>query len=228
MAEVFCSVQGEGPLLGVRQGFVRFRGCNLSCSYCDTRLPPGRCRVFTGGGVTELENPVTPERVAEVLQSYGRLHSVALTGGEPLLYPEFIEELEVPFPLYLESNMTLPESARRLRGKLRYVAGDFKLREVLPQEEYEVLRERTLECFRVLRCTKRRFTFCKLVLPERFDAAGVVEAVEEVRRWVGLVVLQPVWNSPPPVGELLRLQGRLMELVDTRIIPQTHKLLEVK
>lgn len=38
VSEVFSSIQGEGKLLGRRQIFVRFSGCNLNCNYCDTPL----------------------------------------------------------------------------------------------------------------------------------------------------------------------------------------------
>ena len=34
--EIFPSVQGEGPFVGYKQLFIRFCGCNLACSYCDT------------------------------------------------------------------------------------------------------------------------------------------------------------------------------------------------
>ena len=36
VAETFISINGEGTRAGELAIFVRFQGCNLRCSYCDT------------------------------------------------------------------------------------------------------------------------------------------------------------------------------------------------
>ena len=37
VVEQFASINGEGKKAGQLAYFIRFAGCNLSCSYCDTR-----------------------------------------------------------------------------------------------------------------------------------------------------------------------------------------------
>jgi len=73
--EVFHSLQGEGPLTGVRTTFVRTARCNLRCSWCDTTYSfgPGRER-----SLDSLLKEVARHRT----------RYVCLTGGEPLLQPE--------------------------------------------------------------------------------------------------------------------------------------------
>ena len=77
VAETFASLQGEGMLAGVPSFFIRSSGCNLRCSWCDSRYtswdPEGQHI-----GVDEL---IVQARASG-------LRHVVVTGGEPLLQRE--------------------------------------------------------------------------------------------------------------------------------------------
>jgi 7-carboxy-7-deazaguanine synthase len=75
VTEIFRSIQGEGTRAGRPCAFVRFTGCDLRCTWCDTP------HAFQGG-----EERSRQAIVAE-LDRMGLRH-VCLTGGEPLLQPE--------------------------------------------------------------------------------------------------------------------------------------------
>ncbi len=82
VAEKFVSINGEGQKAGQLAVFIRFAGCNLRCSYCDTK--------WANDFDLKGEN-LTAEQIFEYVLDTG-VHNVTLTGGEPLLRPE-IEEL---------------------------------------------------------------------------------------------------------------------------------------
>ncbi|WP_242395304.1 radical SAM protein [Anaeromyxobacter oryzisoli] len=75
VTEIFFSIQGEGTRAGRPCVFVRFTGCDLRCSYCDTAY------AFQGGA--ELGRDAI---LAEVARHPCKL--VLLTGGEPMLQRE--------------------------------------------------------------------------------------------------------------------------------------------
>lgn len=75
VTEIFFSIQGEGTRAGRPCVFVRFTGCDLRCSYCDTAY------AFHGG--TEMAREAI---LAEVARHPCKL--VLLTGGEPMLQRE--------------------------------------------------------------------------------------------------------------------------------------------
>lgn len=74
--EIFPSIEGEGLWAGVPTTFIRLYGCNLHCSYCDTRYA-------CDGGKDEFAH-LSIDDILEVVEVFGNKH-ITLTGGEPLL-----------------------------------------------------------------------------------------------------------------------------------------------
>ncbi len=213
----------------MRQVFIRFDACNIACEYCDTRADFENCRVEKTPGKGDfyyIENPISYELTEKVAKSFGRVHSYSLTGGEPLINAKFIKELSLK-PLYLETNMTMPEEAEIIKNKVKFVAGDFKLSFAINNENYENIREATIRSFKILRNSKTRYTFAKIVVGRKIDKDEIYNNLESIRNYISHAVIQPVTplEKAPARGELLNLQKELSEIVEVRIIPQTHKLL---
>ena len=69
--EIFYSLQGEGFHTGTPAVFVRFSGCNLKCSFCDTRHEEGTL--------------MSDEEILQAISAFPS-NVVILTGGEPSLW----------------------------------------------------------------------------------------------------------------------------------------------
>lgn len=84
--EIFYSLQGEGTRIGKPCVFVRLQGCNLKCTWCDTKYAID----FSGEHSVLTENEIYDE-----IQKYN-CKFVEFTGGEPLLHkhlPKFLTKL---------------------------------------------------------------------------------------------------------------------------------------
>jgi len=242
ICEIFSGIQGEGTLVGYRQLFVRFHGCNLACRYCDTaaarRPAPATCAVETAAGgrvLTYLPNPLT---VAELLTTVRRLaadyphHSLSLTGGEPLLYGGFLNVL-LPklhaegYVTYLETNGVCSAELAGLHEAPRLIAMDIKL----PSAAGIPPRWDAHDAFLAVALTRVGVTgvqvkcvFGAESLADVTQAAQLVAVHDPATPFI----LQPV--TPGPAGpsspdaamvlEAQRLAARYLRHV--RVIPQTH------
>jgi 7-carboxy-7-deazaguanine synthase len=75
ISELFYSIQGESTFSGLPCLFIRLSGCNLHCSYCDSRY-----------AVDEQGKTVTIDDILAFVAATPGV-PVEITGGEPLLQP---------------------------------------------------------------------------------------------------------------------------------------------
>jgi len=80
ITEIFESINGESKFAGLRTVFVRAHGCNLNCSYCDSRY------ACEGDAYTEM----TVDEIVKEVNKYD-CKRVTYTGGEPLCQPDAVD-----------------------------------------------------------------------------------------------------------------------------------------
>lgn len=235
VSEIFNSIQGEGLYVGTRQVFVRFEQCQLHCAYCDT--PQARnitetCRIEKNpgrGDFYSVKNPLNRDDVEKTIRRLwtSSTRHVSLTGGEPLIYADFIKTLDLEYPLYLETNAGFPEKARGLRDAIAIASCDIKLPEHDSTQHYGELLKNELETIAILNETSK--TFVKVVvLPETTEQSisPAVEGVASIDENIPFI-LQPATSkrkvSLPLLLELMDSAGK--KLKDVRVIPQTHRMM---
>jgi 7-carboxy-7-deazaguanine synthase len=81
VAEVFRSLQGEGPSLGTPSTFVRLQGCTVGCVWCDTKYS------WPANSGTAMSWQALLDTVAAGRAQH--IDNVVVTGGEPLEHPDF-------------------------------------------------------------------------------------------------------------------------------------------
>ena len=99
--EIFYSLQGEGTRMGTPTVFLRLAGCNLHCSWCDTKYSWKK-------GLSMPAEEVVPRIMAHDCRA------LVITGGEPLMQQEALEQLLALLPqdmfIEMETNGTLVPS----------------------------------------------------------------------------------------------------------------------
>jgi 7-carboxy-7-deazaguanine synthase len=216
IAEIFESFQGEGLYLGERQLFVRFFGCNLKCKFCDTKL--------------NRYNEYEPDELLRELKQYKQgYHSVAFTGGEPLMQKDFLKEAASltrghGFKNYLETNGTLTWELEEVIDFIDIIAMDLKLSSSTEMADFWDVHRR------FLKVASKRELFLKVVICHSTQEKDLYEAlslIKEVHR-EAVLVLQP--NAAEDISTLRNKLESFRDIsgsqgVTACVIPQVHKMM---
>jgi len=240
--EIFNSVQGEGPYVGVRQVFVRFIGCPLTCTFCDSREAlerSNKAKIDYKGTTYEEVNPLTSTKLLKIVQSLwtSSTKHITLTGGEPLLYPDFILELSsmCSEPIYLETNAIFWQHAKQVKDVIDIAACDVKLPEHGSSSDYTTLLKDELQTIKIFN-DYGTSVFVKMIIMRETRQESLIPpliALSEINPDL-LLVLQPVTplnrkTFPPSNQQLLELMDTAANYLNyIRLIPQVHKQLKLK
>lgn len=257
LIEIFHSIQGEGRFVGMPMAFLRTATCPLRCHYCDTPNSyeaPTTAPVRFGVRSQQEPNPVRASRAAELVRQVStavlpgmRAARVSVTGGEPLVFPQFLQEFgravrDQGMRVNLETAALDPDALAACINQVDHLSADYKLPETLaaPQDKKLLLLpgrdygDRHLRCCEV--ALRRGATVdIKMVLTDAVQDPSFEQALEQlvpVRDKV-LLVLQPV----TPFGAVKRqLKAADLERLvatavrckfDVRVVPQTHKTMNL-
>ncbi len=219
ISEIFASIQGEGLYFGIKQLFVRFYGCNISCDFCDT----------VRGSFVEYE---FGELLKKIDSFRGQCDSISFTGGEPLLQKDFLGNLlkftqADGFINYLETNGTLPEALEEVIEYVDIISMDFKLPSSAGTPDFWEQHRK------FLKIASQKDVFVKAVICENTteqDLIRVVNLIKEIAENTVLVL------QPDSFQDYLKLEPKVEKFkayclennVVTCVIPQLHKLVGLK
>ena len=182
-----------------------------------------------------MKNPLSAAQVAEVVKTFSDdvpTQAVSFTGGEPLLHWAFVRDVaeavrNFGVKIFLETNGTLPAELEKISGVVDIVSMDIKLPGVVGKNLFD-LHEK------FLRAAQGKDLCVKIVVTgetTREEFFSAVELLAGVDAEI-LLIIQPVTPvkavSAISAGKLLSLQAAaLRRLKNVRVIPQTHKFINL-
>lgn len=228
VSEIFFSYQGEGIYAGLPQIFVRFVGCNLQCNYCDTAYAK-KINIKTKYYTQEEVYKTILEIYKKNKKSFfGQMPSVSFTGGEPLIYADFLLDLlkqlkKDKFNIYLETNGSLPEQLNKIHKYCDIVSMDIKLKSACKKDLLKSHKQ-------FLKIVKDK-VFVKIVVSKdtkRHEFINAIDLISNISKNIKLVV-QPDTNGKNFVIDIFEFYNAATKKIkDVRILPQMHKIWKVR
>jgi len=218
--EQFKSIQGEGINIGRWVTFIRLRGCNLNCPWCDTK----ESWIEVSPAASSCRWMSAEQIVAEI-----ETKEIVITGGEPLLYDiEYLVdciELSYKDPIHLydrrigiETNGTIEIADFSSIWNKCWITCSPKLEsgyQCICADEYKIIVDDNVD---------------EDTLPAIIEnIKNVKSSTNHIRRphnrWHPLVWLQPEGNKPENYLRVVKLVEKFQEC---RAGFQLHKIFNVK
>ncbi len=198
--EIFHSIQGEGKNIGLPTVFIRTTGCNLRCSFCDTKY-----------AYDEGEEK-TIEEIKKEIQKY-KCKNVCITGGEPLIQKEtlnLINELSKEgYFLTIETNGSIDIKPLTKNEKIT-ISLDIKC----PSSKMD--KEMILENITNLQYKDQ----LKFIINEEEDYKYASKTIKQYDI-ACTIFFQPVWGT-----DIKKLAEQILkDKLDVRLGLQAHKII---
>ena len=198
--EIFYSIQGEGKWSGFPNIFIRTTGCNLRCTYCDTKY------AYENGKEMNIID------ILKEIQKY-LCNKICITGGEPLLQQETYDLLDIllkrNYTICLETNGSL--SIEKIAGvKSLMISLDIKcpssgMHEKMNFENLSYLT--TDDQLKFIINNKKDYDYAKSIIKKHNPKA--------------IIFFQPVWSLNPRKLATWLLEDDL----NVRLGLQLHKII---
>ncbi len=204
------TIQGEGEHIGRVVSILRFAGCNLKCTWCDTKW------------ASEVRESVSLENLVKLLPE----KDVVLTGGEPTINKQFVSVVRKLLiegkRVHVETNGTnlkedwlisYPSSIRwSISPKLSSAGNSFSVKKM---REF-------MDVWRKFACGKRnaffKFVIGKNVTEDLAEAMAILDMVDSQN-----VYFQPVDNDIEVYRKMVSIGPSF-----ARYTLQLHKLVRMK
>lgn len=218
LTEIFHSLQGEGATVGLPTTFIRFTGCSLRCSWCDTTYSFYGGKDWTSDEVMHELAPIRTKRVCITGGEPLDQHDAALALMERLLREGYYVVLETSGSIDVgPADKLVPREKLQLSMDLKCPASNMQKRNRIENLVFLKPHDQL-----------------KFVISDRRDyefARDILRAHDITSE----VLMQPMWASPDPVAPT-KIEGEKADLpmlarwvlddgLDVRVGTQLHKVI---
>ena len=219
ISEIFYSILGESTYQGLPCAFIRVAGCNLKCSYCDTKYAQKSGKKYSIKEILSIiskyPTKFTPNRLPSKQRRTGS-GLVEITGGEPLLqenvYVLIRELIKKKYKVLIETNGSI-DVGKLPRGAT--VIMDIKCPSSRMHNKMKWANIRK----------SKAHDEVKFVLSDRKDYLWAKEIIKKHKLYGKKVLFSPVFGklSPKALSKWILKDG-----LNARLHLQLHKVIGIR